>query len=76
MSFFLQKAGGRFYPDFLCKRGDGCILAVQYKGKIGWKDAKDDREIGALWEELSGGKCLFVMATEKNWMPITDKMGG
>jgi len=75
MSFFLQKANGKFYPDFLCKLEDGRILAVEYKGKDRWTVAKDDREIGGLWEELSGGKCLFVMVTEKDWKPITEKMG-
>lgn len=74
MSFFLQKADGRFYPDFICKLVDGRILAVEYKGKDRWSDAKDDREIGGLWEEMSDGKCLFVMATDKDWKPITDKM--
>lgn len=37
-------------------------------------DAKDERKIGGLWEEMKGGKCLFVMATEKDWKPITQKM--
>ncbi len=26
-------------------------------------------------EELSGGKCLYVMATDKDWKVITEKMG-
>jgi type III restriction enzyme len=76
MSFFLQKAGGRFFPDFLCKLEDGRILAVEYKGSYGWAAAQDDRDIGALWEELSGGKCLFVMTKDKNWGPVAEKMGG
>jgi type III restriction enzyme len=75
MSFFLQKAGGRFYPDFLCKLEDGRILAVEYKGKDRWGDAKDDRDIGGLWEEMSGGKCLFVMVTNKDWTMIAAKIG-
>jgi type III restriction enzyme len=75
MSFFLQKADGRFHPDFICKLDDGRILAVEYKGKDRWNDAKDDREIGGLWEEMSDGKCLFIMATDKDWKPITQKMG-
>ncbi len=75
MSFFLQKADGRFYPDFICKLDDGRILAVEYKGKDRWTEAEADRKIGGLWEELSGGKCLFAMVTEKDWKPITGKMG-
>lgn len=74
MSFFLQKADGRFYPDFICKLEDGRILAVEYKGKDRWVEAKDDRDIGGLWEEMSGGSCLFVMVTNKDWKPITEKM--
>lgn len=75
MSFFLQKADGRFHPDFICKLEDGRILAVEYKGKDRWIGAKDDRDIGGLWEEMSDGKCLFVMVTDKDWKPITEKMG-
>lgn len=66
-SFFLQKADGRFYPDFLCKLNDGTILAVEYKGSNGWAAAEDDRLIGGLWAQLSGGRCRFVMVTEKRW---------
>ena len=62
-SFFLQKADGRFYPDFICKLLDGVILAVEYKGADRWAGAEDDRLIGGLWEELSGGRCRFVMIT-------------
>ena len=59
-SFFLQKADGRFYPDFLCQlpgtRDDpGPILAVEYKGADRWIAAEDDRLIGELWAGLSEG---------------------
>ena len=74
MAFFLQKASGRFYPDFICKLTDGRILAVEYKGKDRWKDAEDDRDIGGLWEEMSNGACLFIMVTEKEWKKITEKI--
>ncbi len=74
MSFFLQKAGDRFYPDFICKLEDGRILAVEYKGADRWLAAEDDRKIGGLWEEMSGGKCLFVMVTEKDWASIKEKI--
>jgi len=73
MSFFLQKASDRFYPDFICKLEDGRILAVEYKGADRWGSAEDDRKIGELWEELSDGKCLFVMAKDKDWNPIKAK---
>ena len=69
-SFFLQKADGRFYPDFLCQLPNGVILAVEYKGADRWKEAEDDRLIGGLWAELSGGKCHFVMVKNKEWEVI------
>ncbi len=74
-SFFLQKADGRFYPDFLCKlpesdSGISPILAVEYKGADRWVSAEDDRLIGGLWAELSDGMCSFVMIKDKNWESI------
>ncbi|KVW95465.1 DEAD/DEAH box helicase [Thiobacillus denitrificans] len=71
-SFFLQKADGRFYPDFLCQlpRKDdmpGPILAVEYKGADRWLSAEDDRLIGGLWANLSEGRCRFVMVKDKRW---------
>lgn len=74
-SFFLQKADGRFYPDFLCQLTgsagqSGPVLAVEYKGSNGWAAAADDRLIGGLWASLSGGRCKFVMVTNKQWSSI------
>jgi type III restriction enzyme len=71
-SFFLQKADGRFYPDFLCQlpgvdgRGER-VLAVEYKGADRWSSAADDRLIGGLWASLSGGRCRFVMVSDRQW---------
>jgi type III restriction enzyme len=69
-SFFLQKADGRFYPDFICALPDGKVLVVEYKGAHGWTDAEDDRGIGDLWAEMSDGACLFVMARNRDWSGI------
>ncbi|MEW5967145.1 MAG: restriction endonuclease subunit R [Pseudomonadota bacterium] len=71
-SFFLQKADGRFYPDFLCQlpgpgESPGPILAVEYKGADRWTAAEDDRLIGGLWANLSNGRCRFVMVKDKRW---------
>jgi type III restriction enzyme len=71
-SFFLQKADGRFYPDFMCQLPGvegrlGPILAVEYKGADRWNGAEDDRLIGGLWANLSEGRCQFVMVKEKHW---------
>jgi len=79
-SFFLQKADGRFYPDFLCQlpgteAEHGPILAVEYKGADRWASAEDDRLIGGLWANLSEGRCRFVMVTDKRWELIEAKLG-
>jgi type III restriction enzyme len=71
-SFFLQKADGRFHPDFLCQLPGasgqpGPILAVEYKGADRWNAAEDDRLIGGLWANLSEGRCRFVMVKDKRW---------
>ncbi|MDR2837417.1 MAG: hypothetical protein LBV49_02425, partial [Azonexus sp.] len=73
-SFFLQKATGRFYPDFVCLLNDGTVLVVEYKGAQGWTDAQDDRDIGNLWAELSAGRCRFVMVRDRRWALIEEKL--
>ncbi len=79
-SFFLQKADGRFYPDFLCQLPGtddqpGPILAVEYKGADRWLSAEDDRLIGGLWANLSEGRCRFVMIKDKRWDGIEAHLG-
>ncbi len=74
-SFFLQKADGRFYPDFLCQlpgkdETPGPILAVEYKGADRWLSTEDDRLIGGLWANLSDGRCRFVMIKDRQWDAI------
>ncbi len=76
-SFFLQKADGRFYPDFVCLLPEiegkpGVILVVEYKGADRWFAAKDDRLIGGLWSGLSDGRCRFVMVKDKRWDGIEE----
>ncbi|MCF6263707.1 MAG: DEAD/DEAH box helicase family protein [Xanthomonadales bacterium] len=69
-SFFLQKANGRFYPDFLCQLPNGVVLVVEYKGGDRWVGAEDDRLIGGLWAELSNNSCRFVMIKNREWFQI------
>lgn len=69
-SFFLQKASGRFHPDFICVLPDESILIVEYKGADRWDAAEDDRLIGQLWASLSNNKCQFVMVNKSNWHSI------
>ncbi|OGB04395.1 MAG: hypothetical protein A3E79_08780 [Burkholderiales bacterium RIFCSPHIGHO2_12_FULL_61_11] len=73
-SFFLQKASGRFYPDFVCKLNDQSTLIVEYKGADRWNDAADDRLIGGLWAKLSDGACRFVMVTDKQFELIEPQL--
>lgn len=78
-SFFLQKADGRFYPDFLCQLPGtagkpGAILAVEYKGADRWAAVEDDRLIGGLWANLSEGRCRFVMVKDKRWEWIEEHL--
>jgi type III restriction enzyme len=78
-SFFLQKADGRFYPDFVCQlpaEADqaGPVLAVEYKGGDRWVGAEDDRLIGGLWANLSEARCRFVMVKDKRWEWIDAKL--
>jgi type III restriction enzyme len=78
-SFFLQKANGRFHPDFLCqlpgKDGQpGPVLAVEYKGGDRWASAADDRLIGGLWASLSDGRCRFAMVKDKHWEGIAEQL--
>lgn len=79
-SFFLQKADGRFYPDFLCQlpHGEdgkhGPILAVEYKGANYWTAAEDDRLIGGLWADMSDGRCRFVMVKDRCWEWIEEQL--
>jgi type III restriction enzyme len=78
-SFFLQKADGRFYPDFLCQlpgKDDklGPTLAVEYKGADRWLSAEDDRLIGGLWANLSEGRCRFVMIKDMRWDGIEEHL--
>lgn len=53
--------------ELSCQLPGENILAVEYKGADRWKEAEDDRLIGGLWAELSGGHCRFVMVTNRQW---------
>lgn len=69
-AFWLQLPSGRFYPDFVVMLNDGRILAVEYKGGHLMEESKDKRRIGDLWAEASGGKCLFVMPSNRDFDAI------
>lgn len=83
-SFWLPTATDYFYPDFMCELMDGRRLAVEYKGEP-YRTNDDSREkiqVGDQWEKTSGGKCLFLMAFERDAkgrgvaQQIADKIAG
>jgi type III restriction enzyme len=61
--FWLPTSFGRFYPDFVCELKDGRLLVVEYKGAHLATVPKEIEkgEVGKLWAERSGGRCLFAM---------------
>lgn len=71
-SFRLQTSTDWFYPDFVCQLVDGRALAVEYKGKDRYDnvDSEEKRAVGAVWASRSGGRCLFVMPTDRNFSEI------
>jgi type III restriction enzyme len=75
-SFWLPTSSDKFYPDFITTLKDGRSLVVEYKGKDRWSndDSKEKRNVGAVWEERSGGRCLFIMPEGKNFDSILEKI--
>ena len=69
--FWLPLANGKFYPDFVAELDDGRTLVVEHKGEVYATndDSKEKRSIGALWEEKSGGKVLFLMTVLERGSP-------
>ena len=62
-SFWLPTATDKFYPDFVALLKDGRLLVVEYKGAhiAEGSDTAEKRTIGALWEQESDGRCLFLV---------------
>ena len=75
-SFWLQTSTDKFYPDFVCKLKDGRTLVVEYKGGHLWnEDSKEKKALGELWAERSGGSCLFVMPTDRDYAAMQRVIG-
>ncbi|MBN1936849.1 MAG: DEAD/DEAH box helicase family protein [Anaerolineae bacterium] len=75
--FSLQTATDRFYPDFVCRLKDGRTLAVEYKGEVyrSNDDSKEKNVLGEVWEKRSGGACLFLMVSDRQYEAIRAKIG-
>lgn len=61
-SFWLPKAQGRFYPDFVARLKDGRTFVVEYKGEhlVTALDAREKNVLGHLWAERTGNLFLMV----------------
>jgi type III restriction enzyme len=68
--FWFQLSTYKFYPDFVTELTDGRYLIVEYKGEPFYTDAEEKRMVGELWQELSGGKGVFVMPTKRDYESI------
>lgn len=68
-SFRLQTSADWFYPDFLVLLDDGRYVAIEYKGKdrVTNDDSKEKDLIGKLWADQSGGQCVFLMLTDRQF---------
>ena len=77
-SFWLQTSKDRTYPDFVAELEDGRLFVVEYKGADRWKDAVEDRAIGAAWERAGGGLYLMVRQRDDDgrgvFVQLTDKL--
>lgn len=67
-AFWLPRATGRFYPDFVALLEDESLFVVEYKGAHLTDMARtlEAKNIGELWESTSSDKGLFVMAVKED----------
>lgn len=75
--FALATSRGRFFPDFVAELKDGRIAVVEYKGAHLLSDPYkiEKRQIGELWAQKSGGKCVFgQVAKEKDGLGLSGQL--
>jgi type III restriction enzyme len=67
-AFWLPTSTDRFYPDFVAELDDGRLFVVEYKGGHLYDnaDSREKRTIGEVWAAVSGGRCVFVMITDRD----------
>ena len=78
-SFWLPTATGKFYPDFVALLNDGRSFVVEYKGAhiAEGSDTDEKRAVGALWEQRSKGKGLFLMGEkQRDGLGVSDQLRG
>lgn len=66
--FWMPTSRMRTYPDFAAKLKDGRLFVIEYKGgdRFSADQEKEKRLVGKLWEKLSGGKGLYLMAQKSD----------
>ena len=69
-AFWLQLSENKFYPDFIALLHDGRVLVVEYKGEHLYEGEAAKRYIGEFWAEISNGRCLFCMPTQRDFSII------
>jgi len=71
-AFSLPTSRHRFYPDFLLRMEDGCVLVVEYKGadRYDAPEQVEKRTIGELWARRAGDRFRFVMPKARDWSMI------
>ena len=72
--FGLPLSPGRFFPDFIAELEDGRTAIIEYKGKdrAQLPEELHKETVGKLWEERSGGRCVFVRVVDRDW-PTLEK---
>lgn len=66
-AFSLPTSKHRFYPDFLVRMENGCVLVVEYKGAHLYEEQAEKRRIGELWARRAGETYRFVMPKQRDW---------
>ncbi len=75
-AFWLPKAEGRFYPDFVAKLTDGRLMVIEYKGedRSTNDDTKDKDRVGRLWAEATGNVYATVFKALDGKSPAEQMM--
>lgn len=66
-AFSLPTSKHRFYPDFLVRMENGCVVVVEYKGAHLYEEQAEKRRIGELWARRAGDQYRFVMPKQRDW---------
>ncbi|MGY3264587.1 DEAD/DEAH box helicase [Lysobacter sp. HA35] len=66
--FWMPTSRQRTYPDFVAKLADGRLFVIEYKGgdRFTADQEEEKRFVGALWEQRSNGRGLYLMARKRD----------